>query len=118
MMFVNFVMYRNLIFFNFYGLFLKNYYNKLDNKLVNYMEITAFNAKTHFSKILDRAGKGEEILITRRGKATAKIVPINITQDIATAKMAAVRLRKLAKEINLPASDWEELKKYRDIGKK
>lgn len=82
------------------------------------MQITAFDAKTHFSKILDRASKGEEILITRRGKATAKLVPISITQDIDTAKLAAKRLRILAKEINMPASDWEELKKYKEIGKK
>ncbi|MFP3017662.1 MAG: type II toxin-antitoxin system Phd/YefM family antitoxin [Candidatus Tisiphia sp.] len=39
--------------------------------------ITAFDAKTHFSKILDQASKGEEILVTRRGKAAAKIVPVN-----------------------------------------
>ncbi|WP_341754242.1 type II toxin-antitoxin system Phd/YefM family antitoxin [Candidatus Tisiphia endosymbiont of Dioctria rufipes] len=80
--------------------------------------ITAFDAKTHFSKILDRASKGEEILITRRGKAAAKIVPVNTIQDIEIAEMAAVRLRKLAKEINLQPSDLEEWKKYRDVGKK
>ncbi|WP_342268236.1 type II toxin-antitoxin system Phd/YefM family antitoxin [Candidatus Tisiphia endosymbiont of Empis tessellata] len=80
--------------------------------------ITAFDAKTHFSKILDRASKGEEILVTRRGKAAAKIVPVNTVQDIEIAEMAAVRLRKLAKEINLQPSDLEEWKKYRDVGKK
>ncbi|WP_342278672.1 MULTISPECIES: type II toxin-antitoxin system Phd/YefM family antitoxin [unclassified Candidatus Tisiphia] len=80
--------------------------------------ITAFDAKTHFSKILDRASKGEEILVTRRGKAVAKIVPVNTIQDIEIAEMAAVRLRKLAKEINLQPSDLEEWKKYRDVGKK
>lgn len=52
--------------------------------------ITAFDAKTHFSKILDRASKGEEILVTRRGKVVAKIVPVNTIQDI---EIAAVRLR-------------------------
>ncbi|MDR0773934.1 MAG: type II toxin-antitoxin system prevent-host-death family antitoxin [Rickettsia sp.] len=80
--------------------------------------ITAFDAKTHFSKILDRASKGEEILVTRRGKAAAKIVPVNTIQDIEIAEMAAVRLRKLAKEINLQPSNLEEWKKYRDVGKK
>ncbi|WP_341789320.1 type II toxin-antitoxin system Phd/YefM family antitoxin [Rickettsia endosymbiont of Polydrusus tereticollis] len=77
--------------------------------------ITAFDAKTHFSKILDRASKGEEILITRRGVAAAKIVPVNATHDIEVAKLAAIRLRKLAKEINLQPFDWEEWKKYRNI---
>ncbi len=60
--------------------FYQNYYNKL----VGYMErsMSAFDAKTHFSKILDRASKGEEILITKRGKVTAKIVPVSLVKDI------------------------------------
>ncbi len=44
--------------------------------------MSAFDAKTHFSKILDRASKGEEILITKRGKVTAKIVPVSLVKDI------------------------------------
>jgi prevent-host-death family protein len=78
---------------------------------------TAFDAKTHFSKLLDRVSKGEEILITRRGKATAMVIPINREQD-EIAKIAAVKLRKLAKEINLQPSEFEEWKGYRKIGRK
>ncbi|WP_341750729.1 type II toxin-antitoxin system prevent-host-death family antitoxin [Candidatus Tisiphia endosymbiont of Sialis lutaria] len=44
--------------------------------------MSAFDAKTHFSKILDRASKGEEILIIKRGKVTAKIVPVSLVKDI------------------------------------
>ncbi|MFV9873620.1 MAG: type II toxin-antitoxin system Phd/YefM family antitoxin, partial [Rickettsia slovaca] len=47
--------------------------------------ITAFDAKTHFSKLLDRVSKGEEILITKRGKAAAKIVPIDSHNNIEIA---------------------------------
>ncbi|WP_375333358.1 type II toxin-antitoxin system Phd/YefM family antitoxin [Candidatus Tisiphia endosymbiont of Xenochironomus xenolabis] len=50
--------------------------------------ISAFDAKTHFSKILDRASKGEEILITKRGKVTAKIVPVSLVKDIDSVQMA------------------------------
>ena len=81
------------------------------------MQISAFDAKTHCTKILDRASKGEQILVTKRGKVTAKILPINVVQDIEIAKVAAARLRKLAKEINLQPSDLEEWKKYRDVEK-
>lgn len=37
--------------------------------------IGAFDAKTHFSKVLDRVEHGEIITVTRHGKAIARIVP-------------------------------------------
>ncbi|XVN40987.1 MAG: type II toxin-antitoxin system Phd/YefM family antitoxin [Rickettsia endosymbiont of Argas persicus] len=80
--------------------------------------ITAFDAKTHFSKLLDRASKGEEILITKRGKVAAKIVPVNSNYNFETSKIAANRLRKLAKEIDLQPSDFEEWLNYRNEGKR
>ncbi|AFC69762.1 prevent-host-death family protein [Rickettsia amblyommatis] len=80
--------------------------------------ITAFDAKTHFSRLLDRASKGEEILITKRGKAAAKIVPIDSHNNIEIAKIAVLRLRKLAKEINLQPSDLEVWLNYKNEGKK
>lgn len=33
------------------------------------------DAKTHLSHLLDRAAKGEEIVIARKGKPIAKLVP-------------------------------------------
>jgi len=35
----------------------------------------AFDAKTHFSKLLDRVAHGETITVTRHGKPIARIVP-------------------------------------------
>jgi prevent-host-death family protein len=32
-------------------------------------------AKTHFSKLLDRVEKGERITVTRAGKPVAKLIP-------------------------------------------
>ena len=37
--------------------------------------VGAFEAKTHFSRLLERVEGGEEIVITRRGKTVAKLVP-------------------------------------------
>jgi prevent-host-death family protein len=39
-------------------------------------EIGAFEAKTHFSRLLDRARLGEEFIITHRGMAVARLMPI------------------------------------------
>jgi prevent-host-death family protein len=41
------------------------------------MLIGSFDAKTRFSELIDQAEKGEDIVITRRGKPVAKIVRID-----------------------------------------
>jgi len=80
--------------------------------------IGAFEAKTHLSQLLERAMQGEEILITRRGKAVAKIVPIGPTEDLESAKAAGLRIRSLAKEMKLDQSFANDWKKYRDMGRR
>lgn len=37
--------------------------------------ITAFEAKTRFGELLERVGRGEEIVITRHERPVARIVP-------------------------------------------
>ena len=39
------------------------------------MDIGAYEAKTHFSQLLERVEKGERITITRHGRAVAVLVP-------------------------------------------
>lgn len=38
--------------------------------------INIHDAKTHFSKILIRVNRGEEVIIAKAGKPVAKIIPI------------------------------------------
>jgi prevent-host-death family protein len=38
--------------------------------------IGAFEAKTHLSNLLSRVGKGESFVITKRGKAVARLSPV------------------------------------------
>ena len=40
------------------------------------MQVNIHEAKTNFSKFVDRASKGEEIIIARAGKPLARLVPI------------------------------------------
>jgi prevent-host-death family protein len=42
--------------------------------------IGAHEAKTHFSSLLDRVSKGENITITRRGNPAAVLTPISATE--------------------------------------
>ena len=37
-------------------------------------------AKTHFSKLIERVGEGEEIIIAKAGKSLAKLVPYKEAQ--------------------------------------
>ena len=39
-------------------------------------KINVHEAKTHFSKLLSRVGRGEEIIISKAGKPVARLVPI------------------------------------------
>jgi prevent-host-death family protein len=79
-------------------------------------EIGAFEAKNKLSELLDRAEHGEEVVITRRGKPVAKLVPIGGKRDVEEARAAAQRIRERAMKFG-GKFDWEEWKKYRDEGR-
>jgi prevent-host-death family protein len=38
-------------------------------------EVSVYEAKTHLSKLLDRAASGEDVVITRNGRPVARLVP-------------------------------------------
>ena len=58
--------------------------------------IGAFDAKTHFSQIIEKAEQGEDFIITRRGKPVAKIVPFEKETGM-TRQEALDRFRELRK---------------------
>jgi prevent-host-death family protein len=45
--------------------------------------VNVHEAKTHFSKLLDRAHTGEEIIIGKAGKPYAKLVPLASVRERA-----------------------------------
>jgi len=79
-------------------------------------EVGTFEAKNKLSELLDRVERGEEVMITRRGKPVAKLVPAGPVRDVGRARAAAKRIRELAKQFGGPF-DWEEWKGYRDEGR-
>lgn len=80
--------------------------------------IGTFEAKTHFTKLITQVMSGEEVLITRRGKAVAKIIPIEKARDTEKVRAAILRLGNIAKEMKLGEFNWEDWKTYRDEGRK
>lgn len=81
-------------------------------------EVGAFEAKNKLSELLDLAEQGEEIIITRHGRETARLVPPKGTANRDDARAALRRLRELAKEEKHGEFDWEEWKAYRDEGRR
>jgi prevent-host-death family protein len=76
--------------------------------------IGAFEAKTHFSALLEQVEEGNEIIITKHGKPVAKLSPIE-PQKISREE-AIEKIEKFLNERQLVLGmDW---KKLRDEGRK
>jgi prevent-host-death family protein len=45
------------------------------------LTVGAFEAKTHFSQLLDRVANGESITITRYGETVAQLIPAKPARD-------------------------------------
>jgi prevent-host-death family protein len=60
------------------------------------MLVSAFEAKTHLSALLDRVAKGEEVVITRHGRPVARLVPAAAADredvDAIIARIKALRV--------------------------
>jgi prevent-host-death family protein len=70
--------------------------------------VGAYEAKTHLSDLLDRVDRGEEITITRHGRAVARLVPV--ADATAGAIQAAAELRDLRRGNLLAGLDWKALR--------
>lgn len=76
--------------------------------------IGAFQAKTHFSMLLEQVEKGEQVIITKHGHPVARLVPMG-TASRANIKDAIQKIKKFAKLHTLGPHPWKEL---RDEGRR
>ncbi|HKQ49518.1 MAG TPA: type II toxin-antitoxin system prevent-host-death family antitoxin [Phycisphaerae bacterium] len=58
--------------------------------------VGAYDAKTNFSKLLERVEGGEEITITRHGLPVARMVPVHQKKTREERRKAIEAIRKLA----------------------
>ena len=58
--------------------------------------IGAYEAKTHFSELLEKVAAGEEITITRHGLPVARLVPVNKKATLAERREAIERIKTLS----------------------
>lgn len=76
--------------------------------------VGAFEAKTHFSAILEKVEQGQEIIITKHGKAVAKLSPIEPKKISALEAVAQLKQFQVEHHLIL-GLDWKML---RDEGRK
>jgi len=63
--------------------------------------VNAYQAKTHWSRLLEKVEAGEEIIITRHGSPVAKLVPVG-KKTTAEERAAAIgRIQKLSAVMSL-----------------
>jgi len=79
-------------------------------------EIQASDAKTRLPQLLDDVERGETLIITRHGRAIARIVPeMNRRQEEVDRALASIReLRKRTRKVSVEEilSAKEEGRKY------
>jgi prevent-host-death family protein len=80
-------------------------------------EVGAFEAKNKLSELLDLAERGEEVVITRHGKAVARLVPPKGRPNRDEARAAVERLRQRAGKLKLGIT-LEEALAWRDEGRR
>lgn len=76
--------------------------------------VGAFEAKTHFSALLEEVEKGEQVIITKHGHPVAKLVP-TVGRDQEHVRQSIQRLKKFNQSNKLGGLDW---KKLRDEGRR
>jgi len=54
--------------------------------------VNVHEAKTHLSRLLDRVSQGEEIIIAKAGKPTARLVPVEERPERRVPGSAAGRI--------------------------
>lgn len=52
-----------------------------------------FEAKNRLSELVERAARGEEIVITRRGEQVARLMPPRAQDSLGQARILAARIR-------------------------
>jgi len=82
------------------------------------MEVGAFEAKTKLSALLDQVEKGEEVVITRRGRPVARLVPV--ADDAARreeVREALEWLQAFAERNSSRGITFEEIKEWIEEGR-
>lgn len=80
-------------------------------------EAGILEARNSFSALIERVEKGEEITITRHGRAVARIVPASTPHDVEKARAAVAAIRELRKSVK-PDPGGLTIRDYIEMGRR
>ncbi|HQU42228.1 MAG TPA: type II toxin-antitoxin system Phd/YefM family antitoxin [Pirellulales bacterium] len=63
--------------------------------------VGAYEAKTHFSELLEKVASGEEITITKHGTPVARLVPVTKKATVEERRAAIARWIETSKGLSL-----------------
>jgi len=63
--------------------------------------IGAYEAKTHFSALLEKVEAGEEFTITKHGTPVARLVPVKKKSTVSERRAAIKRIKEMSKGLSL-----------------
>lgn len=72
------------------------------------IEVGAYQAKTHFSSLLDKVEAGEEVVITRHGKPIARLMPAGFAKAAEVEDIVG-RFREARKGVTLGGLSLKDL---------
>ena len=78
--------------------------------------VGVYEAKAHFSELLERVARGEVITITKHSIPVAKLSSAE-TKSEESIMQAIESIKKLRKEINVKLTD-DEIREMRDEGRR
>jgi prevent-host-death family protein len=78
--------------------------------------IGIFEAKNRLSELVERAARGEEIVITRRGEQVARLVPPEARDPLEHARSLAARIRR--SRAGHPLGDGTSIRDLIDEGRR
>ncbi|MES0099813.1 type II toxin-antitoxin system prevent-host-death family antitoxin [Mesorhizobium sp. M0019] len=70
------------------------------------MNIAIAEAKARLSELVSRAEAGEEIVITRRGKVAARLVPLAVPESLPRVGAMKVKIR-IADDFDELGPEWD-----------
>lgn len=76
---------------------------------MNMITVDVLKAKTQFSFLLDKVEAGEEVVITRHGKAVARLLSESSTTS-RNLENTISRLKEMRKKNTLGGLSWKELR--------
>lgn len=72
------------------------------------MRVNIHEAKTHFSRLIERVEQGEEIIIARAGRPVARLVPVRRRPGPRTPGSAKGLIR-LRPDFDAPLPEFEDV---------